>query len=214
MSAGALTRVALISLLFGAAPGFLEGQEVDQPYAGLQEREIKSLSREQIERYRAGEGMGLALPAELNDHPGPKHVLEPAADLELSAEPGAAVQAAYDAMHAEAVRLGEAVVDRERRLDALFAGGAVTSEALRAALDELGRLQAELRFVHLAAHLETQRVLIPEQVERYGRLGATARAPTRTTTTATTATAIARTSGTARWSRECAGVGDERRRGA
>jgi Spy/CpxP family protein refolding chaperone len=170
MPTGALTRVALISLLFGAAPGLLEGQEVDQPYAGLQGREIKSLSPDQIEQYRTGEGMGLALPAELNDYPGPKHVLELAADLELSAEQGAAVRAAYDAMHAEAVRLGEAVVERERRLDALFAGGVVTPEALRAALDELGRLQAELRFVHLAAHLETQRVLTPEQVERYGRL--------------------------------------------
>ncbi len=140
------------------------------PYAGLEGREVKALSPEQIEQYRAGEGMGFGLAAELNDYPGPRHVLELAADLELSAEQKAAAQAAYDAMHAEAVRLGEAIVERERRLDALFAGGAVTPEVLRATLEEIGRLQAELRFVHLAAHLETRRILTREQVERYAHL--------------------------------------------
>ena len=140
------------------------------PYAGLEGREIKALSAEEIEQYRSGEGMGFGLAAELNDYPGPRHVLELAADLELSAEQRAAAQAAYDAMHAEAVRLGEAIVERERRLDALFAVGAVTPEVLRAALEEIGRLQAELRFVHLAAHLETRRILTPAQVERYVHL--------------------------------------------
>jgi len=170
MPSRALTRVALISLLFAPAAGFVEAQDPDRPYAGLQDRDIKSLSPEQIEQYRTGEGMGLALPAELNDYPGPKHVLEMAADLELSAEQRTAVQAAFDSMHAEAVRLGEAVVERERRLDALFAGSTVAPEALRASLDEIGRLQAELRYAHLAAHVETQRVLTPEQIERYGHL--------------------------------------------
>jgi len=170
MPTPAWSRVALISLLPGAAPAALEAQQVHQPYAGLQDREIKSLSPEEIEQYRTGEGMGLALPAELNDYPGPKHVLQMAADLELSAEQRAAVQAAYDAMHAEAVRLGEAVVERERRLDALFTAGAVTPQALRSTLEEIGRLQAELRFVHLAAHVETRRVLTPAQIERYGHL--------------------------------------------
>lgn len=166
-------RTASVLVLFAvsafgaAAPS---GTAERSPYVGLEGREIKSLSPEQIEQYRNGEGMGMALPAELNDYPGPKHVLEMAADLELSAEQRAAVQAAYDAMHAEAVRLGEAVVERERRLDALFAGGTATPEALRAALDEIGRLQAELRYAHLAAHLETRSILTPAQTARYGHL--------------------------------------------
>lgn len=167
------TRTAsILSLLavFTSASASPSLAAEQSPYVGLEDREIKSLSPEQIEQYRSGEGMGLAMPAELNDYPGPKHVLELAADLELSAEQRTAVQAAFDAMHAEAVRLGEQVVERERRLDALFAGGAVTAEALRADLDEIGRLQAELRYVHLAAHLETRRILDEEQVERYGRL--------------------------------------------
>ena len=46
------------------------------PYAGLQDRAIKALSDEQIADLRAGKGMSLALPAELNGYPGPAHALE------------------------------------------------------------------------------------------------------------------------------------------
>ncbi len=159
---------ALVVAAFGVAVPRLAAEQ--SPYAGLEDREIASLSPEQIEQYRAGEGMSLALPAELNDYPGPKHVLELGSDLELSAEQARAVQAAYDAMHAEAVRLGGLIVERERRLDSLFAGGAATPEVLRASLEELGRLQAELRFVHLAAHLETRGILTPAQIGRYAEL--------------------------------------------
>lgn len=165
----AVPRVALTSLLLLTGPALLTSDQ-RSPYVGLEGREIKALSPEQIEQYRAGEGMGFGLAAELNDYPGPKHVLELASELELSPEQVAGAQAAYDAMHAEAVRLGDSIVERERRLDALFAGGAVTPEALRANLEEIGRLQAELRFVHLAAHLEMRRILTPAQVERYGHL--------------------------------------------
>ena len=46
------------------------------PYAGMQTRAIKALSDQQIADLRAGRGMGMALPAELNGYPGPAHVLE------------------------------------------------------------------------------------------------------------------------------------------
>ena len=52
------------------------------PYAGLETREIKALSPEQIEDLLAGEGMGYALAAELNHYPGPRHVLALAAELQ------------------------------------------------------------------------------------------------------------------------------------
>ena len=46
------------------------------PYVGLEAREIKALSEEQRQELLDGHGMGLALAAELNHYPGPKHVLE------------------------------------------------------------------------------------------------------------------------------------------
>jgi hypothetical protein len=46
------------------------------PYAGMAQRQVKSLADQQIADLRAGRGMGLALPAELNGYPDPAHVLE------------------------------------------------------------------------------------------------------------------------------------------
>lgn len=160
----AVATAIVLAPFLASAPA--EAQQ-PSPYVGLESREIKALSPEEIEQYHTGEGMGLALAAELNDYPGPKHVLELAAELELSEEQAGEVRAAFDSMHAEAVRLGETIVDSERRLDGMFARGQAGEQALRQALDELGRLEAELRYVHLAAHLEMRRVLTPTQVERY-----------------------------------------------
>lgn len=55
-----------------------------QPYAGLEKRTIKALADQQISDLRAGRGMGMALPAELNGYPGPWHVIELAEKLTLS----------------------------------------------------------------------------------------------------------------------------------
>jgi hypothetical protein len=62
------------------------------PYAGMQSRQIKALSDQQIADLRAGRGMGLALAAELNGYPGPSHVLELADQLGLSPEQRSKVQ--------------------------------------------------------------------------------------------------------------------------
>jgi hypothetical protein len=40
------------------------------------DRPIKALSAEQIADLKAGQGLSLALAAELNGYPGPRHVLE------------------------------------------------------------------------------------------------------------------------------------------
>ncbi|MDN3721981.1 hypothetical protein QW131_29390 [Roseibium salinum] len=56
------------------------------PYSGLQTRDIKSLSPEDIEELRRGGGWGLALPAELNGLPGPAHLLTLKEEIGLTAE--------------------------------------------------------------------------------------------------------------------------------
>ena len=73
-------------------------------------------------------------------------------------------------MQAEAKRIGAAIVERERQLDALFAAGTIDEAHLRRLTGEIGALTGELRAVHLAAHLETRRLLTPPQVAAYDRL--------------------------------------------
>ncbi len=169
MSHGPLAAL-LFALLVGPALGQHAHGHGQAPYAGLERRTVKALSDEQIADLRAGRGMGLALPAELNGYPGPIHVLEHADRLALSAEQRARVQALFDAMKGEAIPLGERLITDERHLDSLFADGTVAPESLERATAGIGRTQAALRAAHLKYHLAMMEVLTGPQVSRYAEL--------------------------------------------
>jgi hypothetical protein len=141
-----------------------------QPYAGLERREIKALSAEQIADLQAGRGMGLALAAELNGYPGPLHVLQNADALGLNETQRNQAQALFDAMKAEAIPLGDRLVRQEGDLDRLFASRNITPTSLHAATQEIGETQALLRETHLKYHLATISMLSPAQIERYREL--------------------------------------------
>lgn len=141
-----------------------------QPYAGLQGREIKSLSREQIAQLRAGEGMGLALAAELNGYPGPRHVLDLGHQLGLTDEQRTHIQQLFDTMKAEALPLGEKLIAAERDLNSAFAQGTITPERLQAETATIGELQGKLRDTHLKYHLATAALLSSDQIHRYSEL--------------------------------------------
>lgn len=158
----AILTVHLILVAGGAAQ--------DAPYAGMETRPIKALSADEIAGYLAGDGMGFALAAELNGLPGPKHVIELADSLGLTATQRAAVQARYETMLLEARRLGTALVRAERELDSAFTGGTIDAQALQAATRAIALLKGQLRYTHLVAHLDMRGVLTAEQTERYARL--------------------------------------------
>jgi len=71
-------------------------------------------------------------------------------------------------MQALAIPLGKELVEEERALDRLLASRAVNSESLGQALARIGRLQGQVRQVHLDAHVTA--VLTPAEVEKYYRL--------------------------------------------
>jgi Spy/CpxP family protein refolding chaperone len=128
------------------------------------------LSDEQIADLRAGRGMGLALPAELNGYPGPVHVLELGERLGLTAEQRTRVQELHAAMKAETVPLGEHLIAQETVLDRLFATKSATPASVQASTTAIGATQGALRLAHLRYHLSTLDVLTPEQVRLYGEL--------------------------------------------
>jgi Spy/CpxP family protein refolding chaperone len=155
--------IAFALFLFPVA-AFAQNQ---QPYAGLEQRPIKSLSEQQVADLKAGRGMGLALPAELNGYPGPSHVLENADALGLTSEQREHTKALFDAMKAEAIPIGERLIAEETELDRLFAAREITTASLIAATEEIGLTQGRLRNTHLKYHLTMMTVLTPTQVERY-----------------------------------------------
>jgi Spy/CpxP family protein refolding chaperone len=126
-----------------------------------------SLTAEAVRQLLDGEGMGLARPAEMNNYPGPKHLLDRAQELALTTEQQKEISAIRQQVLDRAKPLGRAIVDAERELDAAFKSGTLRDADLKKQLDAIARLQAELRMVHLRAHLITKPILTPEQIRRY-----------------------------------------------
>jgi len=126
------------------------------PYAGMERRAVKALSEQQTADLKAGRGMGLALPAELNGYPGPAHVLELADELHLSDDQRAKTKALFEAMKAETIPVGERIISEETALDHLFARKSLTRAALDAAVSRIASAEGDLRACHLRYHLAMQ----------------------------------------------------------
>jgi hypothetical protein len=117
-----------------------------------------------------GDGVGLAKPAEVNGFPGPRHVLDLADALELDAAQRTASAAIYQRMHERARGLGAEYIAAWDALNELWRGVRVDAAELRRRTTELGRLEGELRAVHLDAHREQAALLSTEQRRRYATL--------------------------------------------
>jgi Spy/CpxP family protein refolding chaperone len=159
----------IIALLI-AFPTVVSSQTNHSPYAGEEARQVKSLTEGELRAYLEGRGMGLAKPAELNSYPGPMHVLELAEQLQLSDTQKSQTEMAFRQMRNRAIELGKLIVRREGELNQLFSDKRVNSANLQSKVEQIAKIQGELRMVHLRAHLEMKRVLSPEQIKKYDEL--------------------------------------------
>ena len=119
---------------------------------------------------RAGRGAGMALAADLNGYPGPAHVLEFADLLKLSEEQRREVQTSFDWMKAQAEALGRSYVEAETALAEIFREGKADKARLTERIAAVEKIRSELRFVHLAAHLETAALMTDQQKATYSAL--------------------------------------------
>ena len=165
-----LVEVLAVAFTLGAAGPLVaqtHSHDHASPYAGFTDREIKALSAEETEGLLNGDGLGMALPAELNRYPGPRHVLEMGAMLGLSSDQESAIRSIFDEMQEQARSLGQEIVDLERDLDRSFAEGAITESRLEQLLETIALSRARLRVAHLRAHLRLLPVLTESQREHY-----------------------------------------------
>ena len=116
-----------------------------------------------------GEGFGMALAADRNGFPGPRHVLDLKAELKLTPEQQSAIEDLFRRMKQRALARGKEVLVAEQKLETLFAAKRPEAE-LREQAFRAATLRAELRWVHLSAHLTTQKLLSPEQLAAYQQL--------------------------------------------
>ncbi len=161
--------VGAIALLV-AVTGSLSAQHEHSPYAGMHTAEGTTLTPEEIGQLRAGEGMRLALAAELNHYPGPRHVLDMRHDLALTAGQVERIEVIYTQMREAAIRVGESLITVEGHLATIFRDSTANVDQIRQVTSHLGSLRGELQAIHLSAHVATRAELTPAQVTRYDEL--------------------------------------------
>ena len=102
-------KVLFVALIVVAAnPAIASTQS---PYIGDELNEIKSLSPDEINSLIQGNGMGFAKVAELNQFPGPRHVLDLIEQLHLSSQQIAQTNQIFEKMHERAIILGTRLVE-------------------------------------------------------------------------------------------------------
>jgi hypothetical protein len=143
------------------------------PYARQEQRDIKSLSDNDVQSLRNGTGEafgGMAKLAELNGYPGPRHVLDMASELQLTDRQRMEIELIYQNMSNNAKNIGVAIIALERDMDRALANKTITEENLKLMLDKSADLYGQLRFVHLSTHLDTVQTLTIEQVQMYNKI--------------------------------------------
>ncbi|MEO0618676.1 MAG: Spy/CpxP family protein refolding chaperone [Pseudomonadota bacterium] len=138
-------------------------------YSGEQHREISSLSSTDVAALRDGLGWGFAKAAELNGYPGPRHVLDLDEALSLSDAQRAKIQKLFFEMQAAARAHGTMFLDAERALTAAFRNKTIAAQSLETLTRTAGQARANLRAIHLKAHLQTVAVLSDAQIAIYNR---------------------------------------------
>lgn len=140
------------------------------PYVEQTKSPVKGLRAQEIDDLLNGRGVGYARTAELNSHPGPRHVLDLKADLDLTSAQEEVILTVFEDMQSEAQRIGRVIVDQEEALSRAFATEAIAPEILDQRTESLAALYGELRTTHLKAHLDITPLLSAEQIKRYDQL--------------------------------------------
>jgi hypothetical protein len=136
----AMHTVFALLLLFAST---VWGAAHEWPYSGQEQREIKALSREEVDHYLSGAGLGMAKAAELNRYPGPMHVLEFADNLNLTADQRKRTQAIFDEMKSQVLPLGKQLVEKERELDTRLASETISEKQLTRLVSEIATLNGQ-----------------------------------------------------------------------
>jgi hypothetical protein len=131
---------------------------------------IRALTPAEVQLIRNGEGAGLARAAELNNIPGPRHVLEASEELGLSADQLTRIQAVFEVMRTHSLEAGGRFLGAQEAFETDLRAGQITTETLPERALQVDRLRTELAVAHLDAHLRTTELLTADQRERYAQL--------------------------------------------
>lgn len=113
-----------------------------------------------------GEVMGQTLLAEKNNFPSPQKILELKDELGLMKDQLKKIDEMLKNLPVSIAVKGQEIVEVEEDLDKAFASGNINEKTLRARLESIGKLRADLRFTHLQVYLKMKQILSVNQWER------------------------------------------------
>jgi len=91
-------------------------------------------------------------------------------EIALTATQEVQIQDLYKKMKAKAIPLGKNLIELEVILNNRFADKTITDAQLVKQLELISSVRTQLRYVHLATHLQTPKILSAQQVEQYNQL--------------------------------------------
>lgn len=163
-------KIAVVFVMVLAMLGGHSLASENSSYAGEVTREIKSLSKAEVDGLLSGKGLGYGKAAELNGYPGPAHVLELSEELSLSADQRSETESIFFEMETSAKDIGAELVAAERALDEAFRSKKIDESSLSKLVEDIGNNESRLRAVHLNAHLQQTKILNDEQISSYMEL--------------------------------------------
>lgn len=118
----------------------------------------------------SGDAAGQTLVAEKNGYPTPQKILSFKDQLGLTKDQVRKVNEMMTNVPVSATVKGQEIIDAEDELNALFASGSINEKTLRSKLERLGKMRADLRFIHLQVYLKGKQILSANQWERLKEL--------------------------------------------
>jgi hypothetical protein len=119
-----------------------------------------------------GEATGQTLVAEISGFPAPQKIISYKDQLGLSKDQLRKINEILTNLPISAIVKGQDVVEAEEGLKKLFESGDMNEKTLRANLERIGKMRAELRFMHLQVYVKEKQILSVKQWERLKELQA------------------------------------------
>jgi Spy/CpxP family protein refolding chaperone len=119
-----------------------------------------------------GEAAGQNMVAENNGYPSPQKIVSLKDQIGLTKDQLKKIKEIVTNLPISAVVKGQEIIDAEEELNKLFESGIVSEKTLRIKLERIGKMRAELRFVHLQIYLKEKQILTAKQWERLKELKA------------------------------------------
>ena len=117
-----------------------------------------------------GRGFGRAAVADDNGFPGPRHILAWKKQLDLKPAQEKRVETLAERTRSKAIAKGQELQAREQELSRLLSTSKPNPQAVQKLLGQIGAAEADLRWIHIGAHIEARDILTPQQLARYNEL--------------------------------------------